>query len=270
MNSLTLKSPAKVNLHLEILGRFPDGYHKLSTLFHRLSLADTLILSKRGDDFSFSSNSNLPKREGNLIFKAYLELKKKFPKLGGVHVRLQKKIPIGAGLGGGSSNAAFFLIGMKKIYNLKISKKEFLAMGRRIGADVPFFMIEASEAWASGVGEKLKPRNKPEKFHFLLITDPKPLATVQVYQTYAGKEGRKKKKGRVDFGINDLQAPAIRLRPSIGDTLRKLEKCGAKKVLMSGSGPTVFAVSPSQGEMKKLQRVLPSGLKKRSVLCHSA
>ena len=142
MKSLTLQSPAKVNLYLRITGRRADGYHILDTLFHRISLVDTLTLSKRECGFSFSSNANLPPREGNLLFKSYLELQKKFPGLKGVHAKLVKRIPIGAGLGGGSSNAAFFLLGMIRLYGLRISKPELMKMGLRIGADVPFFLMQ--------------------------------------------------------------------------------------------------------------------------------
>ena len=146
MKKIILKSPAKVNLHLRIVGRRPNGYHNLVSVFHRLSLADTLTLSKRKADFSFSSNVNLPTREGNLLFKAYVELKKKFPKLGGVQVGLVKRIPIGAGLGGGSSNAAFFLLGMKNIIIL------FLLLSQNLFSQTNFFQTGAK--WGYHTNEK--------------------------------------------------------------------------------------------------------------------
>ena len=275
MNKIKLQSPAKVNLWLKITGRRADGYHLLDTLFHRISLADTLSLSKKPSGFSFSSNAKLPPREGNLLFKAYCELQKKFPDLPGVYAHLQKRIPIGAGLGGGSSNAAFFLLGMKKLYRLKISKRELMRVGVRVGADVPFFLLEESEARATGIGEKLSPRKVKHKHHFLLICDPRPLATISVYKKYAALQAKNQNLPNPVVGlkrldlINDLQIPAIRLRPSIGKVLRKLAGSGHPGVLMSGSGPTVFAVSHSETELKRLRKTLPVALQKQSRICRT-
>ena len=271
MNKLTLKSPAKVNLHLRIVGRRPNGYHNLVSVFHRLSLSDTLTLSKRENNFSFSSNANLPPREGNLLFKAYVELKKDFPRIGGVHARLVKRIPIGAGLGGGSSNAAFFLLGMKRLYNLKVSEVKLLQIGLRVGADVPFFLKNKPQMFVQGIGEKLKNLPCRKKKWFLLIADPKPLSTPAVYQRYR-EQGRAFSKAPFHLGElgNDLQVAAISMRPSIAKTLKFLISAGAQSALMSGSGPTVFAVSHSRSEMERVRRKLPLKLRHRSILCHSA
>ncbi|HCM42713.1 MAG TPA: 4-(cytidine 5'-diphospho)-2-C-methyl-D-erythritol kinase [Candidatus Omnitrophica bacterium] len=270
MNKLTLQSPAKVNLYLRIVGRRPDGYHKLDTLFHRLSLADTLTLKKQKADFSFSSNAKLPAREGNLLFKAYVELQKKFPKLGGVHANLVKRIPIGAGLGGGSSNAAFFLLGMAKLYGLKISQAGLMKIGVRVGADVPFFLLQKNQARALGIGEKLKQVPSKKKRYFLLLTDPKPLSTPAVYKKYREQNGGfSKKSADLNESVNDLQPAALSLRPSIEKRLNALTRYGAETVLLSGSGPTVFAVSDSQAKIKKLYKSLAVALRKRVILCHS-
>jgi len=270
MNKLTLQSPAKVNLYLRIVGRRPDGYHKLDTLFHRLSLADTLTLTKQKADFSFFSNAKLPVREGNLLFKAYVELQKNFPKLGGVHARLIKRIPIGAGLGGGSSNAAFFLLGLVRLYGLKISQARLMEIGVRVGADVPFFLLQKNQARALGIGEKLKTRHSNNKKWFLLVTDPKPLSTPAVYKKYREQnDGFSKKSVDLNESVNDLQPAALALRPSIQKIFKLLEKGGAETVLLSGSGPTVFAVSDSQEKIKKLSKSLSAPLRKRVIFCHS-
>jgi len=271
MPSLTLKSPAKVNLHLRIVGRRSNGYHNLVSVFHRISLADTLTLSTRASGFSFSSNADLPLREGNLLFKAYGELQKKIPTLGGVHVRLAKRIPIGAGLGGGSSNAAFFLLGLKKLYRLKISEKELLQVGLCVGADVPFFLKNKTQMLVHGIGEKLNSLPCKQKKWFLLIADPQPLSTVAVYQRYR-ELGRNFSKApfQLDDLANDLQIAAMSMRPSIAMTLRSLLSAGAPSALMSGSGPTVFATASLRLEMQKLRRQLPQKLRERSILCHTA
>ena len=271
MQTITLKSPAKVNLYLKMTGRRSDGYHLLDTLFHRISLSDTLTLTRRASDFSFSSNADLPEREGNLLFKAYGELQKKFPSLGGVHAKLVKRIPIGAGLGGGSSNAAFFLLGMIQLYRLRISKQELMKMGLRIGADVPFFLLQKKQARARGIGEQLASANCRKKRRFLLITDPKPLSTVSVYKHFCqkGYAFSKKSTALSNQLVNDLQAPAVDLRPSIQKTLNMLTALGAEGVLMSGSGPTVFAVSDFPSQARQLRASLPQALRKRSILCHT-
>lgn len=270
MKKIILKSPAKVNLYLRIVGRRSDGYHKLDTLFHRLSLADTLTLTKKSSDFSFSSNAELPEREGNLLFKAFVELQKSFPKLGGVHAKLVKRIPIGAGMGGGSSNAAFFLLGMIRLYGLKISQTSLMKIGVRVGADVPFFLLQKNQARALGIGEKLKMVRSKKKKWFLLVTDPEPLSTPAVYKKYREQNAPFSKKS-VDLNesVNDLQPAALALRPSIQKTFKLLERSGAETVLLSGSGPTVFAVSDSQAKIKKLSKSLATPMRKRAILCHS-
>lgn len=271
MNRIKLQSPAKVNLSLHIVGRRPNGYHEIVSVFHRLSLADTLTLEKKETGFLFSSNANLPVREGNLLFKAYLELKNKFPNLGGVRAKLMKRIPIGAGLGGGSSNAAFFMRGIKRLYGLKISESEMLQLGLRVGADVPFFLKNKKQMFVRGIGEKLKDFPSRKKRWFLLITDPRPLPTVLVYRKYRQSNCCfSQNKVQKEMFVNDLQASAIALRPSIARKMKSLTQAGAKTVLMSGSGPTVFAVSFSQNELKKLQHALPKKLRSLSILCRTA
>jgi 4-diphosphocytidyl-2-C-methyl-D-erythritol kinase len=271
MKQLQLLSPAKVNLCLRIVGRRSNGYHNLVSVFHRISLADTLTISKRPSGFLFSSNVDLPPREGNLLFKAYTELQKEFPNLGGVRARLVKRIPIGAGLGGGSSNAAFFMLGMKKLYRLKISEARMLQVGLRIGADVPFFLKNKPQMLVQGIGERLKPLPAKKKKWFLLVADPRPLSTVAVYRHYREtKVPFSKKPFRPDVWVNDLQPSATAMRPSIAKTIQSLIRAGAETVLMSGSGPTVFAVLDSRFAAEKLRKALPGQLKKRAILCRSA
>jgi 4-diphosphocytidyl-2-C-methyl-D-erythritol kinase len=270
MKKITLKSPAKVNLYLRIVGRRSDGYHQLDTVFHRVSLSDTLTLSKRPTNFSFFSNAQLPAREGNLLFKAYCELQKKFPKLKGVQAKLVKRIPIGAGLGGGSSNAAFFLLGVIKLYNLRISNLELMKIGVRIGADVPFFLLQKSQAHARGIGEKLKTQIVKQKLYFLLLTDPEPLSTIAVYRYYREQKARFSRESEKPIKpVNDLQSAAIALRPAIDKALKELARHDAESVLMSGSGPTVFAVSSSSEKIKKIRMALPKKLKNRLIYCHT-
>jgi 4-diphosphocytidyl-2-C-methyl-D-erythritol kinase len=290
MQVLTLKSPAKLNLHLRILGKRTDGYHKLLTLFHRISLADTITLRKGPKGFELTTNiPSLEAGEGNLITKAYRALQKKFPELGGVSVRLNKRIPPGAGLGGGSSNAAFFLLGMKKLFRLKISSKELFAMGEKLGADVPFFLSNTRQAMAWGVGEKLQKVPCASRLGFLLLVTDQGLSTKKVYQALSWngrplsltKERRiarilrsflEKKRIReaAAFARNDLEIPAFRLMPSVPKAMAVLKGLGVPFVLMSGSGATVFAVFSSREEALDLSKRLKEvPVPFRKVICHS-
>jgi len=290
MKEIILKSPAKLNLHLRILGKRPDGYHKLLTLFHRISLADTIVIRKSQESFKLTTNiPSLETGEGNLITKAYRALQKKFPGLSGVSVRLVKRIPLGAGLGGGSSNAACFLLGMKKLFRLKISRKDLFSIGKKLGADVPFFLLDARQAMAWGIGDKLQKVPSGARLGFLLLVTNQGLNTKKVYQklSWSGRPLSLTKEKRIarilrsflaskrvreasEFARNDLEIPAFRLMPSIPKAITVLRRLGAPFVLMSGSGATVFTVFSSREEaldLSKRLKVVPFPFRK--VICHS-
>ncbi len=290
MKEIVLQSPAKLNLHLRILGKRPDGYHELLTLFHRISLVDTIVIRRRPAGFNLATNlPSLETGEGNLITKAYRLLQAKFPSLGGVSVRLTKRIPLGGGLGGGSSNAAHFLLGMKKLFGLKISPKELLAMGKKLGADVPFFLLEARQAMAWGIGEKLRKVPCKRRLGFLLLVTHQGLNTKKVYQKLAWK-GRplsltkemriakilrfslesKRIREAASCARNDLERPAFCMMPAVPKAIKALRGLGAPFVLMSGSGATVFAAFSSRKEafdLSKRLKAVPFPFRK--VICHS-
>ena len=290
MKHLTLRSPAKLNLHLRIINKRADGYHELLTLFQRISLADTIRICKNRKEFRLTTNiPALETGEGNLITRAYRELQEKFPDLGGVSVRLTKRIPLGAGLGGGSSNAAHFLLGMKRLFGLRISSKELFAMGKRLGADVPFFLSEASQAMAWGIGDKLKKLPSRGRLWFLLLLTDQGLNTKKVYQTlsWSGRPLSLTKEKRIarilrsflerrsvreasGLAKNDLEIPAFCLMPSIPKAMAVLKGLGAPMVLMSGSGATVFAALSGRKEVLDLSKRLKEvPFPFRKVICHS-
>jgi 4-diphosphocytidyl-2C-methyl-D-erythritol kinase len=142
MRSISVDSPAKLNLHLNVLGRRPDGYHELLTLFHRISLKDRITIKKTIKPiFSLKTNHpELRRPHENLIYKAYQVLGRIRSWPGGIQVKLDKKIPLAAGLGGGSSNAAHFLLAMNRLFGLKLPQKTLVQLGAKLGADVPFFL----------------------------------------------------------------------------------------------------------------------------------
>ena len=235
------------------------------------------------------SGRKLSSGEDNIITRAYRMLQKKFPKLGGVSVSLQKKIPMGAGLGGGSSNAATFLLGMKKLYGFKLSQKELLRMGAQLGADVPFFLCGANQALGTRRGDVLKPMKMPTKLWFLLIVSKKGLTTKTVFLNM-GKiaqplsltklrptvrllntllRGRKLKEA-AQVLENDLEDPAFRLRPSLRKLIKRVNQKGFSAARMTGSGPTIFAILSHQEKAKQLARSLRRTFSSKEIfVCHT-
>lgn len=290
MKSLTLKSPAKINLSLRVLRRRPDGYHDLVTLFHRISLADTLKLTKQKTGITLRcSDPALPLGETNLIVKAYRMLLQEVPGLGGVAVYLKKRIPVGAGLGGGSSNAGHFLLGMKKLYGLKVSQKKLLAMGARLGADVPFFIHNMSQGIGIGRGDRIKKVPLKTKYTFILAASKEGLSTRDVFENLKGKIrpvsltkvsreitmlcaflARKKTAQIGPFLKNDLELSSFELRPSLRSVISAFNKRGIQLSRMTGSGPTVFGILAhlrgAKRAVKELRRDLPSN---EILLCRS-
>lgn len=264
MDRLTVSSPAKINLYLRILGRRKDGYHDLITVFHRISLHDTLTVRKKAVGIAISCDDpSIPVDERNLIWKAYCLMKSRFPGLGGVSVRLKKRIPAGGGLGGGSSNAAAFMKAVNRLYGLKASRKTLLELGKKLGADVPFFVYEVNQAVAAGRGDIIRPRPCKGHYGFLLVIDNKELSTKKVYESLPRKRreasltnenatvrmlcaflDRQKWPDLIRLLQNDLENPAFRLRPSIKGRMEVLVNSGFEAVRMSGSGPTVFIMLP--------------------------
>lgn len=290
MRSLTVQSPAKINLYLKILNRRPDGYHNLLTLFHRISLKDSLRLTKIPKGFSLNcSNKKLAIGEDNLITRAYRLLQKKFPKIGGVSVYLRKHIPIGGGLGGGSSNAAAFLRGMKKLYGLALSQKKLIGLGKSLGADVPFFLYGVNQAIGKGRGDQVLLKPFQKSHWFLLLVSNKGVSTKRVYESLPKRFpavsltkvtravtilsdflDRRNYSQAAGWLKNDLEQPAFHLRPSIQKVVAKLKKLGVKAAMMSGSGPTVFAILSRRQEAKRLaQKLRNKKFSERIIICHS-
>jgi len=289
MKTLTLQSPAKVNLDLRILGRYPNGYHKLFTLFHRLSICDTLRLVPRRQGLVIRcTHPAVPLDQSNIIAKAYQRLRERWPDLPGVTVYLTKKIPVAAGLGGGSSNAAAFLLGMKRLFKLRISRSDLMRLGSGLGADVPFFIADTPQAFGRDIGDSIEPVLSKVKKWFVLIASNKGLSTREVYLKLpkhlpAASLTKLERTARIATHFldrlalekvdqilkNDLEKPAFLLQPAIQKTIRKAVTLGAPFVRMSGSGPTVFAVFPSQKKAQAFARRIKHVLKNKVIICHS-
>ncbi len=259
--SLVLESPAKVNLRLEILRKREDGYHELKTIFQKISLHDTLHLSltKRRGIYITADHPGLPVGKTNLVHRAAQSILRRSNYEGGVAVEIEKRIPLGAGLGGGSSNAATTLKGLNQLLEMKLSQKELMELGLEIGADVPFFFLKGV-ALGSGIGERLKKIELPELW-FVLIYPNFEVSARWAYQNFDKRlSGRtlsrtkgltnqefhnkflKTPKGVSGILFNHLEAVVSKEYLQIDIMKKMLVSVGALGALMTGSGPTVFGL----------------------------
>ena len=266
--SIKLPCPAKVNLRLEVLRKRADGYHEIRTIVQRISLSDTLRISLRErDGISLISDSpRLPIGEGNLAYRAASSLLEETKANVGIELTIRKEIPISSGLGGGSSNAASTLMGLNRILRLNLSKKRLMEIGARIGADIPFFILEKT-AIATGIGEKLQPLEIRPSVWFLLVNPGWEVSTKWAY------EGLNFELTKQPFHIklppffndigqvarvlhNDLESVTIAAYPEIQGIKGELLSHGAEGSLMTGSGPTVFGIFSHKGRAKSAYREL--------------
>jgi 4-diphosphocytidyl-2-C-methyl-D-erythritol kinase len=261
-----IRAPAKINLSLRIVGRRADGYHLLDSVIVPISLYDELELrmirrkarGKLADALIqiHCDHPAVPQDETNLVHRAAELIMKKGRKTEPVRIRLKKNIPVGAGLGGGSSDAAATLVGLNRLLKLRFSTKQLERMALTLGADVPFF-IRAKPARACGIGEKLRLLPKLPRVWSVIVYPGFPVSTASVYR----KLGEKLTKSIVNTSIatspksfdeltrrleNDLEDVTLRGYPKIASLKRKLLRGGAPGVLMSGSGSSVFGIFASR------------------------
>jgi 4-diphosphocytidyl-2-C-methyl-D-erythritol kinase len=261
-DGVVIAAPAKLNLFLEILRKRPDGYHDLESLMVAVDLFDTLEMRAGTNDEIrlVCEPASLSTGPDNLVYKAAIALRTHVnrPALG-ADIRLTKRIPTQAGLGGGSSDAAAALVGLNRIWKLGLTRPELLAIAASIGSDVAFFLTLPA-AWCTGRGEQVTPEptgNEKSGFHFVLVCPPVGLGTAGVYSRLnvppepvsgdavraAFRAGDANTLGRALF--NRLEEPAFALEPLVGRIRQRLGSLGPQApcgALMSGSGSTVFAV----------------------------
>jgi 4-diphosphocytidyl-2-C-methyl-D-erythritol kinase len=261
MTSLTLLSPAKLNLFLHITGRRADGYHNLQTLFQLLDYGDTLSFTTRTDS-QITLAPELPgvAFEHNLIIKAARALEPFKPADAGVDIQLEKRLPMGGGIGGGSSNAATTLVALNHLWGCGLNKSQLQNIGLQLGADVPVF-INAQTAWAEGVGEELKAIEMQPKW-FLVIQPDCHVSTAEIFShkdltrdTSAIKVAAFLEQG----GQNDCEALVRKLYPQVDNALIWLQKFD-RNARMTGTGACVFASFASVEEALKVQAILPKNL----------
>ena len=253
---MEIKSFAKVNLYLEITGKRPDGYHELITVMCLIDLHDTLRLEFQTPDTRLTCNHPaVPTDASNLGLKAAHAFFQAIGRSDSLSVAIDKKIPVGAGLGGGSSNAAAVLTALNDYYQQPLGRDAIMALAGRIGADVPFF-IYGRPALATGIGERLTAFDHLPEMTVVLIYPGKPVSTAEVYQRLNfGLTKSKKINTQITFRhirekeipallYNDLEPPAFAINPEIAHAKTVLLGEGAAGALMSGSGSSVFGIYP--------------------------
>ncbi len=254
------RAPAKVNLGLRVVGRRDDGYHLLESLFAPLELADRVSVEIEAAPSTSVSMTVLggagevPAGDDNLVVRAARAFLEATQIRARVELTLDKQIPVGAGLGGGSSDAAAVLRAFAHHFANRLSPSALAEIAVQLGADVPFF-LDPRPAWVTGIGERIEPLLEFPAMAVLLVTPAPPLATAEVFQAYAAaltppSPSRRMPALRDGPGwfptasllANDLEPIAARLRPAIGRVRSEIGRLGAEAVAMSGSGPTVFGL----------------------------
>ena len=268
MTPAVLKSHAKVNIGLQILDQRPDGYHNIHTFFQELDFHDTITLEKIDSRCEFSSNVDwLKNDESNLCVKAWQKMVDSFD-VGGVSIQLEKRIPAGSGLGGGSSNAASILKGLRELYELNVSDDELESIGVDLGADVPFF-IQGKTQIGEGIGDILNPIESVFMGTYLLVVPNLHIDTKWAYGkaknildkpieivNFAGFN----RKGVIPFELfeNDFEAIVVPAYPEIGQIKNSLRAHKARFASLSGSGSTVFGIFDEEADAKSAESYFSS------------
>ncbi len=263
---MNLQSPAKINLFLAVTGKRPDGYHNLSTLMCCIGLYDSIHLSFGEKQTTINcSHPDVPEDKTNLAHRAATLFYETVKMQERVHIVIDKKIPVGAGLGGGSSNAAAVLKGLNTFYNSPLTDNAMIKLGKSIGADVPFF-ISGKPAHAAGIGDILTPFPYLKPYPILLIYPSVPVSTAEVYKKLNLRLTKNKKintkiffkLNKLNWGrdapkllYNDLETAASAICPEIGKAKAVLLKNGALGALMTGSGSAVFGIFENFEKAKK-------------------
>jgi 4-diphosphocytidyl-2-C-methyl-D-erythritol kinase len=264
-------APAKLNLFLHITGRRPDGYHLLQSVFQLLDWGDLLHFTRR-EDGVISRKTDVPgvPESDDLIVRAARMLQQHTGTHYGVEIEIDKRLPMGAGLGGGSSDAATTLLVLNRLWGVDLSREILQNLGLQLGADVPFFVF-GQNAFAEGVGEALQAVNLPQRF-FLVVDPAVHVPTAAVFSeksltrdtkavtiTDFLAEQRSAKSWPDSFGRNDMQAVVAGKYAEVAEVLDWLSSLAPAR--MTGSGASVFAAFPSRAEAEMAQAKLPAGWK---------
>jgi 4-diphosphocytidyl-2-C-methyl-D-erythritol kinase len=265
--SFTLPSFAKVNLHLEILGKRDDGFHEISTIFQTVSLCDELTFEDIDSEIELvTDDASIPTDDRNLIVRAGNELRSAFAVDRGARISLNKHIPVGGGLGGGSSNAAVTLIGLSKLWDLHNSIDELSGIGGGLGSDVPYFLYGGTAA-ATGRGEIIESLPDFPSGHLIIVTPGVHVSTASAYagldalnltMTASNRILNVSRAAEILYGElkNDFEKTVFAKFPEIERAKKMLTELGAKQALMSGSGASVFGIFDNEETRQTVLKAL--------------
>jgi len=255
-----VQSFAKVNLYLKIGKKQKSGYHALESVMQFVQLHDSMRFEKTAAGITVESNNPDLRDENNLAYKAALLLKEKYKVNKGVHIYVEKNIPISAGLGGGSSNAAYTLVTLNKLWGLKLTQAQLMKLGMALGSDVPFF-IGGNAALVQGIGDKVKPLKKSNSLNIVLVNPGIKVETKKAYADLDRQKKRPESKAKIKDLIKALEAKEIKKLsqnihndfdeltqkkyPIIKEIKTNMRRNDALSTVVTGSGPTVLGVFES-------------------------
>ena len=255
---IELSAPAKINLNLRILGKRGDGFHDLETLMTCVNLADTLTVSKAAT-LKFTCSRPDLETEDNLVIRSVRLLEREVGRDLPLNIHLEKRTPSGAGLGGGSSDAAATFKAVRELYELEVSNERLETLSAELGSDIPFF-ISGGTAWCRGRGEILEPVEFPWTLNLLLLRHPLDIPTPWAYKHWASS----KEVPGLPYGVqtmpwgeivNDLERPAFAKYLVIGDTKRwLLDQPEVEAAAMTGSGSALFAILKDNADRQELMQ----------------
>ena len=272
----SIKTPAKINLILRVLGKREDGYHNVETILQMIGIYDSMDFEPAPSGIEFHCNEpKIPKDEKNLVLKAARILKRYYPEKtrSGVKIHLKKNIPSGAGLAGGSGNAAGALLALNRFWDLQIKRDKLVSLATHLGSDVPFFLISPC-AFGTGRGEKLISLKPFQKFSIVVVYPKISIETARVYGKLNLKLTKKENNISIlrnflsisdasqlgSFLRNDLEPVVFKNYPEVLDVKNRLRGSGAEGVLMTGSGSAVFGIFSDLERAKQVYAILEQEL----------
>lgn len=280
---ISLEAHAKINLTLDVLRRRDDGYHEVKMIMQSIGLADTVEISEQANDITVSTDfPALACDRSNLAYRAAMLLRERFVIRRGAHIHLIKRIPLAAGLAGGSSDAAAVLRGLNRLWDLKLTMSTLQTLGAELGSDVPF-CLQGGTMLAVGRGERLRCLPPLPPCWLVLAKPPVDVSTGWVYGNYRDSETiqhpdtekvirllEQKDLNGIAAGLaNVLETVTIPAYPEIAVIKRCLQENGAMGVLMSGSGPTVFGIMPDQAQAKRAAEQLERQVKAQIIITNT-
>ena len=282
MSSIELKSRAKINLSIDVLGKREDGYHLVEMIMQTIDLYDIIKIKEiEIDEININSNSSdIPLNENNIVYKAAKVLKDQFNIKNGVEIFIEKNIPVAAGMAGGSSNAAAVLVGLNKLWKLNLSEVRLQEIGLKLGADVPF-CISGNAALAQGIGEELTYIKGLSKDTVILVCKPNLfVSTKEVYECIDSKDIDKRPNNKflieclkneetrqlAENMFNVLEGVTMDKHPVIQQIKDIMTNNRALGAMMSGSGPTVFGLYENREDAVKCKAILEKQFKQTFVV----